>query len=193
MDTSTTAVANRGPATTPAWRDALFHLFHTTGTRGPRSRLFHPTRAKQHAHIGPQVTPDGLHFHVGGYRHQGSLSSPTQGAAYNPTAALLYILSDVLADSEHQEPNADVAWPQPLRPQPHAPTPLWLVTTDNQGARATEQAQLRAQWVIVQLGGGQPRLRRLPRRTTLLVATEVPHDPHMACTRWRTSRETRDT
>ena len=57
---------------------------------------------------------------------------------------------------------------------------MWLVTTDDQCARATEQAQLRAEWVIVQVREGQPRPRGLPCGTTLLVATEVPHDPHMA-------------
>ena len=92
----------------------------------------------------------------------------------------MYILRDVLAESEHQEPNADVAWPEPLRPRPHSPTPLWLVTTDDQCTQATGQAQLRAEWVIVQVGAGQPEPRGLPRGTALLVATGVPHDPHMA-------------
>ena len=32
----------------------------------------------------------------------------------------------------------------------------------------------------MQVGAGQPRPRGLPRGTALLVATEVPHDPHMA-------------
>ena len=122
------------PTDHPGWRDSLVHLFHTTGTRDPRPRLVHPTRAKQDAHTGPRVTSDSLHLHVGGYRRQGSLSRPTQGAAYNPLAALLYILRDVLADSEHQEPNADVAWSEPLCPRPHAPTPVWLVTKDDQCA-----------------------------------------------------------
>ena len=126
------------------------------------------------------MTPDGLHLHVGGYRRRGSLSPPTQGAAYHPAAALLYILRDALANSEHQEPNADVAWPEPLCPRPHAPTPVWLVTTDDQCTRGTEQAQLPAELVIVQVGAGQPRARGLPRGTALLAVTEVPHDPHMA-------------
>ena len=86
----------------------------------------------------------------------------------------------MLADSEHQAPNADVAWPQPLRPRPHAPTLVWPVTTDDQCAQATEQAQLQTKWVIVQVGEGQHRPCGLPRGTTLLVATVVPHDPHMA-------------
>ena len=73
-----------------------------------------------------------------------------------------------------------MAWPEPLRPRPHAPTPLWLVTTDDQCTQATGQAQLRAEWVIVQVGAGQPEPRGLPRGTALLVATGVPHDPHMA-------------
>ena len=92
----------------------------------------------------------------------------------------MYILRDVLAESEHREPDADVAWPEPLRPRPHAPTPVWLVTTDDQCTRAAEQAQLQTEWVVVQVGAGQPRSRGLPRGTALLVATEVPHDPHMA-------------
>ena len=92
----------------------------------------------------------------------------------------MYILHDVLAESEHQEPNADVAWPEPLRPRPHAPTPLWLVTTDDQCTQAEGQAQLLAEWVIVQVRAGQPKPRGLPRGTALLVATGVPHDPHMA-------------
>ena len=54
------------------------------------------------------------------------------------------------------------------------------MATDDQCARATEQAQLLAEWVIVQVGVGQPRLRGLPRGTALLVATGVPHHPHMA-------------
>ena len=164
----------------PGWRDALVHLFHTTSTQDPRLRLVHRTRAKQDAHTGPRVTSDGLHLHVGGYRRPGSLSPPTQGAAYHPPAALLCILRDVLADGEQQEPNADVAWPKPLCPRPHAPTPVLLVTTDDQCARPTEQAQLQAEWVIVQVGAGQSRPRGLPRGTALLVAMEVPHDPHMA-------------
>ena len=181
------------PTNHPGWRDALVNLFHTTGTRDPRLRLVHSTRAKQDAHTGPLMTPDILHLHVGGYRRRGGLSPPTWGAAYHPPAALMYILHDVLAESEHQEPNADVAWPGPLRPRPHAPTLLWLVTTDDQGTQAAGQAQLRAEWVMVQVGAGQPKPRGLPPSTALLVATGVLHDPHMAVHAWRTSQETRDT
>ena len=137
-------------------------------------------KSSHNTNTGPQVTSDDLHLQVGGYRCQGSLSPPTQGAAYHQLPALLYILRDALADSEHQKLNADVAWPQPLRPRPHAPTPVWLVTTDDECARATEQAQLRAKWVILQVGAGQYRPCGLPRGSTLPVATEVPHDPHMA-------------
>ena len=90
------------------------------------------------------------------------------------------IIHDVLAESEHREPNANVAWPEPLRPRPDAPMPVWLVTTDDHSTQAAGQAQLQAEWVIVQVGAGQPRPRGLPRGTTLLVATEVPHDQHMA-------------
>ena len=67
------------PTNHPRWRDALVHLFHTTGTRDPRLRLVQPTRAKQDAHTGPRGTPDGLHLHVGGYRRQGGLSPPHGG------------------------------------------------------------------------------------------------------------------
>ena len=168
------------PINQPGWRDALVHLFHTTGTRDPCLRLVHPTRAKQEAHTGPRVTLDGLHLHVGSYSRQGGLSPSTRGAAYHWPAALMYILHDVLAESEHREPKADVAWPEPLRPRPHAPTPVWLVTTDDQCARAAEEAQLQAEWVVVQVGDGQPRPSGHPRGTVLLVAPEVLHDPHMA-------------
>ena len=170
----------QGPIDNPGWCNALVHLFHTTGTRDPRLRLVHPTRTKQDAQTGPRVTPDGLPLHVGGYCRRGSLSPRTQGVAYHPPAALLYILRAVLADSEHQEPNADVAWPEPLCRPSHAPTPVWLVTTNDQCTRATEQAQLQAEWVIVQVRAGQPRPRGLPRGTALLVVTEVPHDPYIA-------------
>ena len=170
----------QGPTDRPRWRDALVHLFHTTSKQDPRLRLIQPTRARQDPHTGPWVTPDGLHLHVGGYHRQGSLPPPTQGAAHLSPAALMYISRDVLLDGEHQAPKADVAWPEPLRPQSHAPTPVWLVTTDDQCAHAAEQAQFRAEWVIVQVGAGQPGPQGLPRGTTLLVATAVPHDLHMA-------------
>ena len=124
----------QGPTNHPRWRDALVHLFHTTSTQDPRLRLVHPTRAKRDVHTGPRVTSDSLLLDVGGYRRQGSLSPPTHGPAYHPPAALLYILRDVLADSEHQEPNADVLWPEPLFSRAHAPTPVWWVTTDDQCA-----------------------------------------------------------
>ena len=89
------------PTNQPGWRDALVHLFHTTGTQDTCLRLFHPTRAKQDAHTGPRVTLDGLHLHVGGYRRRGGLSPPTRGAAYHLPAALMHMLHDVLAESEH--------------------------------------------------------------------------------------------
>ena len=106
------------PTNRPGWRDALVHLFHTTGTRDPRLRLVHPTRAKQDAHTGPRVTPDGLHLQVGGYRRRGGLSPPTRGAAYHPPAALMYILHNVLAESEHREPNGMWRGPSPCAPGP---------------------------------------------------------------------------
>ena len=87
------------PTNCPGWRDALVHLFHSTGTRDSRLRLVHPTRAKQDAHTSQQVTPDALHLDVGGYRRRGGLSPPTRGAAYHPPAALMYILCDVLAEN----------------------------------------------------------------------------------------------
>ena len=91
----------QGPTDHPGWRNALVHLFDTTGTPDPRLRLIHPTRARQDAHTRPRVTSDGLHLHVGGYRRHGSLSPAKQGAAYHPPAALLDILHDVLANAEH--------------------------------------------------------------------------------------------
>ena len=92
----------------------------------------------------------------------------------------MYILHEVLPESEHREPNADVAWPEPLRPRARAPMQVWLVTTDDQCTREAGQAQLQAEWVIVQVGAGQPRPRGLPRGTALVVATGVPHHQHMA-------------
>ena len=59
-------------------------------------------------------------------------------------------------------------------PAPPAPR------ADDQCSQAAGQAQLRAEWVIVQVGAGQPKARGLPRGAALLVATRVPHDPHMA-------------
>ena len=122
----------QGPTDHAGWRDALVNFFHTTGTQDPRLRLIHPTRAKKDAHIGSRVTPDGLHLHVGGYRRQGDLSPLTQGAAYHQPGALMHILRNVLLDGEHHATNADVVWPEPLRLRPHAPAPVWLVTTDDQ-------------------------------------------------------------
>ena len=170
----------QGPTYHPRWRDALVSLFHTNGTRDPRLRGIQPTRTKQDAHTGLRVTPDSLHLHVGGYRLKGDLSSPTQGAALQLAAALMYILCYVLLDGKHQAPNAHVAWPEPLRPGPHALTPVLLVMTDDQCAQAAEQPQLWVKWVVVQVGAGQPRPRGLQRGTILLVATAAPHDPHMA-------------
>ena len=84
----------QGPTDHPGWRNALVNLFQTTGTPDPRLGLIHPRRAKLEAHTGSRVTPDGLHLHVGGYRCKGSLSPPTQGAAYDPPAALMHTLCD---------------------------------------------------------------------------------------------------
>ena len=102
------------------------------------------------------MTPDGLPHHVGGYRRKGDLSSPTQGGACHSPAALMYVLRNVLVDGEHQAQKADVAWPEPLRPRPHTPTLVWLVMTDNLCAQRAEQAQLWAEWVVVQEGRASP-------------------------------------
>ena len=123
---------------------------------------------------------DSLYLNTGSHRCKGDLSPPAQGAAYRLPAALMYILCDVLVNGEHQAPNADVAWHGPLRPRPHAPPPVWLVTTDDQCGQAVEQAQLWAKWVVVQVGAGHPRHWGLPRGTSPLVATAVPQDLHIA-------------
>ena len=140
----------------------------------------HPAHeAKRYAHTGPKVTLDGLHLHVGGYHRQGSLSPPRRGL-HTTQRRPSCTFSALYSRTATQAPNADVAWPEPLRPQPHAQTLVWLVTKHDQCARATEQAQLLSEWEIVQPGEGQPSPCGLPRGTTLLVVTEVPQDPHMA-------------
>ena len=70
--------------------------------------------------------------------------------------------------------------PSPYTHGPRRQCRCGALTMDDQCARATKQAQLRTEWVMVQVGEGQPRPPGLPRGTTLLVATEVPHDQHMA-------------
>ena len=92
----------------------------------------------------------------------------------------MYILRAVLVEGAHQAPKADVAWSECLRLRPNASTPVWQSTTDEQCAQAAEQAPLWNELVVVQKGAGLPRLRGLPHVATLLVATAVPHDPHMA-------------
>ena len=79
-----------------------------------------------------------------------------------------------------RDPLVDVAWPEPLLPGSHTPTLAWWVATHDQCARAAEQARLRIKWVVVQVSAGRPRPRGLPRRTILLVATALPHDPYRA-------------
>ena len=77
----------QGPTDHPGWRDALVNLFHTTGTQDPRLRLIHPTRGKQDTHIGPRVTLDSLHSHLGGYpRHTRQRPSCTSSATCWRTA-----------------------------------------------------------------------------------------------------------
>ena len=56
----------QGPTDHPGWREALVNMFRTTGAQDCRLRLVHPARARQDAHRGPRVTPDGLHLHVDG-------------------------------------------------------------------------------------------------------------------------------
>ena len=92
----------------------------------------------------------------------------------------MYILRGVLVDGDLQAWNADVLCPEPLCPRPHAWTPVWLVMTDDQYAQAAEQAQLWAEWVVIQEGLGQPRPHGLSRGTNLLVAKAVSRDLHMA-------------
>ena len=135
--------------------------------------------AKQDAHTRPPVTLDGLHLNVGGYRRKSDEAPPARGVAYNPRAALIYIIWDVPVNGERQAPDADVAWPEPLHVWPQALTAMWLVTTDDQCARAARQAQLSIKWVVVQVRAGQPRLQGLHRNATLLLATGVPHDANM--------------
>ena len=62
----------------------------------------------------------------------------------------------------------------------NVPTLVWLVTTDEQCAKAAEQALLWKEWVVQQVRAGQPSPRGLPRGATLPVATRVPPDPDMA-------------
>ena len=103
-----------------------------------------------------------------------------RGVAYHLPAGRMYILRDVLVNSEHRAPNAEEAYPEPLRRQPPPLKPMWLVTRDNRCGQAAKQAQLWTESVVVQLAAGQPRSRGLPRGTSLLVAMVVPHDPRMA-------------
>ena len=70
------------PTNHPGWRDALVSPLPRHRHANPHLRLVHPTRAKQDAHTGPRVTPDGLHLHVRGYRRRGSLSPPTRGGRH---------------------------------------------------------------------------------------------------------------
>ena len=67
-------------------------------------------------------------------------------------------------------------------PTPTAPRTNTGVAGNHRQAmpRAMERAQLRTECVIVQVGEGQPRPCGLRRGTSLLVATAVPHNPHMA-------------
>ena len=162
----------RGPTNHPRWRDALVNQFHTTGRRDCRLRLMH--------HTGSLITPDGLHLHLGGHCRKGDLSASHAGGGV-PPAGCPHV-HPPRCDGQWRTPGAQRGRgvPEPLRPRPHAPTPVWLVTSDNQCTQAAEQPQLWAQWVVVQGGAGQLRPRGLPRGSSLLVATAVPHDPLMA-------------
>ena len=62
------------------------------------------------------MTPDGLHLHVRSYDGKDNLSPPARGVAYHPRAALMYVPRNVLVDGAHQASDADVVWPEPLRP-----------------------------------------------------------------------------
>ena len=167
----------QGPRTHPDWRQPLSDLFHNSGTWDLRLRLIHPTRAKQDAHTGHRGTADGVHLHVGGYRRKGDLTPPTEGTAYHPPAAVMFILRDALVAGEHREPNANAVWPTLLRPRPHVPTPVWLVSTEQQCEQAVAQAQHLPEWVLVQHGTGPHTARGLPREHRLLLATGPPMIP----------------
>ena len=145
----------QGPRDQPGCCKALVSLFHTTGTHDPRLRLVHPTRAKQHAQTSPGLTPNGLHLNVGGFPCKGDPTPPQKGL--HPTRRRPYFtFSATLVDGVHQEPNADVTWPESMRAQPQAPMPVWLVTTDEHCAQAAEQSLLWNGWVVLQVGAGQP-------------------------------------
>ena len=97
---------------------ALTNLFRTTRTKDLRLRLIHPTRAKRDTHTCPRVTLDGLQLYVGGHRRRVDPAPPTSWVAYHQAGALMYILWDAFADGENQALNANVTWPEPLRPRP---------------------------------------------------------------------------
>ena len=87
------------------------------------------------------MTLNGVQLQVGGYRRTGVPAPPTGEVAHHAQSVLMHLLRDVLADGEHQAPNADVAWAEPLRATPQKPTPVSLMTTDGQCAPAAEEAQ----------------------------------------------------
>ena len=76
------------PTNHPGWRDALVHLFHTTGTRDPRLRLVHPKRAKQDAHTGPRVTPGRPAPPLRGLSPPGRPIAPHAGGGVPPAGSL---------------------------------------------------------------------------------------------------------
>ena len=100
--------------------------------------------------VGPEsllnwqrVATDGWHLRVGGCRRVGNLPPPMRGMAYHSSVAVMYILRYVLVDGDHEIPNADVAWPEPLRPRPHAPTPGKLT-----GCNVQSMALVRGQQML---------------------------------------------
>ena len=144
-------------------------------------RLVHPTGAQHDVHTGRQMTPDGLHLHLGGYGRKVNPAPPGRGVVYHQPTALMYIFCDLFVGVHHQEPKANLAWPEPLQPRHHVPTPVWLVTTDDQFAKAMEHAPLSDEWGVVLVGAGRPVPRGLRRNPAVIVASRVPHDQHMAC------------
>ena len=81
--------------------------------------------------------------------------------------------SNPFVDVQHQEPNTNLAWPEPLQPRYHAPTPVWLVTTDDQCAKAVEHAPHSDEWGVVLVGAGRPVSRGLRRDPAVIEASRV--------------------
>ena len=136
------------------------------------------------------MTPDGLHLHLGGYGRKVNPTPPTRGVADHQPTSLMYIFCDLFVDVQHQEPNANLAWPEPLQPRHDAPTPVWLVTTDNQCAKAVEHAPLSNEWGVVLVAAGQRVPQGLRRDPAVIeasrVLTRIPCPP--SCDSWYLTR-----